>query len=213
MRRIIGFFALLLLLAGGAVVPAHASSVTVYDYNYLITIPSLDGGQSTQVNLQWIGAPLNGQGIGGGGSAWVTGSPQSGYVNNLMAWTAALDNGVWDSEIFVQFADNANNDLAFWFIEPDSFWATVGTDLQFPAGNTVNNALLKWPNGSDPTTMQWGDSAVGAYYGDPSPCNGCTVDITRTAEVSPVPEPATILLLGSGVAGMVRMIRRKKARG
>lgn len=152
-----------------------------------------------------MGAPLNPNGIGYGALVtFPTGSPLSGYSPYSISWTSTGGTPL-DSEIMVQFVDSTNDYLAFTFIEPDSFWATTGTNVTFPVGVDVY-ALLKFPN--IPTgPEQWGTTQEGAMYGDPTPCTGCTV--TTTATPTATPEPASLLLFGSGLAGIAGFVRRK----
>jgi hypothetical protein len=205
----VSLFALICALAA---VPASASPVTPYEYSYVISIPTLGGTSGATLTLDWAPVPLNPQGTGGAIYSSLTGSPESGYSLADYSWTIAYDptTAVYDSEIFAEFEDGSNDYIAYTFIEPESFWDTAGTDLSFPVGDTVTDAFLQWP---DPAlgTPVYGATTTGANYTtftDP-PCTGCSIDIAATPYVTPIPEPSSILLLGSGLAGLAGMIRRK----
>jgi hypothetical protein len=205
------FIALIFVFCATAGIPAHA---TTYDYYYEINTPSslTNGASGVTFNMEWVGAPLNANGIGYGIYGGLNGSPVSGYNLNSVVWTTASGNSGTDSEIFLQFKNDGGDLLAYTFIEPNSFWATTGTNLPFPLGESMNG-LLKWPDsGDNGVSMVWGPTQEGAMYGDPTPCDGCTVTISRQPEVAATPEPGSFLLLGSGLAGMVGFLRRKMAR-
>lgn len=214
------FTALIFTFCVTAAMPAHASDIgsTTYDYYYTINIPSLDGlAPGATFDIEWLGAPLNAEGIGGGTNTSLTGSPQSGYNPYSDPWTSAYyfvnGSAVFDSEILVEFKNDGGQYLAYTFIEPDLFWATTGTNLPFPGGPDVFG-LLK----DEPTGLVWGSTQVGAMYGDPTRCAGCTITINAVPEVpinpgpGTTPEPGSLLLVGSGLAGLAGLVRRKITR-
>jgi hypothetical protein len=214
-RHIVWLAVSLLLCFYAAAVPAHADPV----YSYAITIPSLDStAPGATFSLDWIGAPLNPHGIGYGMNAVLSGSPLDGYAPASATWTSTIANlpvegAPLDSEIMLQFFGTDSQILSFTFIEPDSFWAGIGTDMAFPVGVSVYG-LLKFPDFTDGSSMVWGQTQEqeGAFYGDPTACAGCTITVSAT---SSVPEPASVLLLGGIlVAGITRKAwRQRMARG
>jgi hypothetical protein len=121
---------------------------------------------------------------------------------------------VYESEIFVEFK-HGNHYITYTFIEPDSFWATPTTGTSFPTTGPSLTGLVAWPNaqndltGVDQVFGSTGDGATIFKYDDPNQCAGCTITI---AEVAQTPEPASILMLGSSLAGLAGFLRRKMTR-
>jgi hypothetical protein len=221
----VGLLAVSSLILAGAVasVPAFASSIGPADnYTYVIDLPTINSSgelsSSTGANIvfSWGLGPICANSTGVMLSYAVNGSPLEGYSNNGSAWTAATDeNGIGYSEIYVSYSDGSGNEIVFTFIESDSFWATLGSqDFSTGSGIAVNG--LTYDNfGTGGLT--WGDTTTGANYTtytdgvatDPSCGSLCTITTTEEPAPAATPEPSSLLLLGSGLMGLVGVVRRK----
>jgi len=187
-----------LLLAGMVLVLAGAAAATtapLLQYNYELSLPAISSGQegsanTAQVDFSWIGplrynSPPNSLPPN---CCQFIGTPKAGEYPYQITFTASGS----DPEVIVTYSDfsgsdfSSSNTLTFTFIQPDSFWAVVGTQ----------NFLV---DGSGTATFE-----VGGI--DPN-CQSCT--LTTTTSVMATPEPSSLLLLSAGLAGFAGVIRRK----
>jgi|GEM_PF-5422989 len=206
---------------------AHASTVgpsTPGTWNYII---ALGNGASFHMTMSGaFGTP--GSNITDFG---FTGSP-NGYVSDPTIVTSGnntyhyedsvqVTDGGFDQELIIQF-DVASGDysstLDYTFVEPTSFWQTTGTpsfntgDGEFISGYLGWNASLE-DNSNGLVPGEVAEGANFAMYGtapsDP-PCLSCTITTTFTPSVSAIPEPSTFTLLGTGVAAVLGVYRRRR---
>jgi len=223
-RRIAAIlFGLALGLASSGL--AHASTIGgAGTYTYVISLPNGASFTLTQ------SGPLGNVGTTTLSSSF-SGSPMDGYV--AMPITSGTgDNATW-TELQFQYGEPASSGsntassiLSYTFTEPDSFWATTG-ETSFPDdGATTYGGLLylnvnmdgSWVDPDnisadfiDGTIHQgaWFDTYTPAGPGTDPQCTSCTITTTFTPAVSAVPEPSSLMLLGSGAAAMLGFYRRR----
>jgi hypothetical protein len=169
------------------------------DYIYNIHLPNITGGTEsdgtfTQYPFSWIG-PLKFNAGAGTDCPTLCGPPLGTTVNSnyfFDGFTFTADLGLSDAEAEVKFANFSNHSdtIIFSFIEPDSFWSTLGTGLSFPTATLGEGGTF---------SVDGGTSIV---------CNECTVDISTVT----TPEPRSSILLGLlvGAAGLVIERRRRQ---
>ena len=160
------------------------------------------------------------------------GSPMEGYLS-VPINSGTGDNATW-TELQFQYAEptspgsnTAASILSYTFAEPDSFWAQTGK-TSFPDNGVTTYAGLLYLNvNMDASWVDPGNPSVdfidgtvnqGAWFGTYTPagpatdpqCTSCSVTITFTPSVSAVPEPSTMTLLGTGMAAIVGVYRRRR---
>jgi hypothetical protein len=95
-----------------------------------------------------------------------------------------------------------------------SFTETVVTPApDHHEANTFANTLVSLTNGT-PTTLNDNDSAFGdatwAFQWDRIISAGGTLIISKDKNITPIPEPVSMVLLGTAMLGMVQLIRRRR---
>jgi PEP-CTERM motif len=162
------------------------------------------------------------------------GTPVDGYLVVPGGQSGTGDNATW-TELQFQYAEptspgsnTAASILSYTITESDSFWAQTGETL-FPAdGVTTYGGLLYLNLNMDGSFVDPDDTAAdfiggtvnqGAWFDtytpsgpqptDP-PCTSCSVTVTFTPAVSAVPEPSTMTLLGTGMAAIIGVYRRRR---
>jgi hypothetical protein len=192
-----------LLIAG----VARADSV----YTYILQLPTINSsGQEvdsgfTDYEFSWQG-PLVYDAAPNTDCPTVCGpvtpgsTVEDGYIFDGFTFTS---NGV-DAEVQVKFIEPDINEaeaelgiegnvevctectkiITFTFVEPDSFWATQGTDISFPSLGSAG-ASFSVTGLADPT------------------CDKCTVDISAAATATPEPRSAILLVALLAAFGLV----------
>ena len=83
-------------------------------------------------------------------------------------------------------------------------------------GDTLSDGVGGWTNdlGGSTTVVLTEQKNLWLYWGDTwnqDNVGGITIEVWRISETDPIPEPATMLLFGTGIAGLAgSRLRRKK---
>lgn len=209
---------LLGLLCSLAVVRAYAGSTCpkseICSWSYVITMPTISGGMETTPTAQFdmtsptapanvvldsyssIGSPL----------------PGGSFVGTAFSGAYELNVIGAITELTLEYSDSSSDLLAFDFIEPDSFWAQIGTQtFASDSAAVAYGALYFEPGGA----TVFGDTNVGASWNlagaDISPCSSCT--LTTTENMVPVPEGGAALLyllLGAASVGLALRFKSRQ---
>ena len=147
-----------------------------------------------------------------------SGTPDPAYAFALasVAGNTATPDDVFDYELALQYNSTTtgySNILVYTFVEPLSFWELAGSPA-FTTGDGESIYGLQGTSAFDFATDTYiqffgtvDEGAYYAYYSDP-PCTTCTV---TTSFVPATPEPSSLALLSTGVAGMIGMYRRRRS--
>ena len=127
-------------------------------------------------------------------TAWI-------YKKYLEGEWAALGSGAYSGDAFGDIRGNAIQ-RAIWCLEGEDPTGTSGACDYAPAKLVMDAAGLAAPTGLGGFTalnLIWTRDAYGHVAGE------AAQDI-----LNPIPEPASMLLFGSGLAGLAAMVRRRK---
>lgn len=202
MNKLIILIATLLLLT-----PAIASANLLSDPGFEgAGAGSWGGWQNTNVTRDFDATSQVRTGSEALGIDWTISIPayQGGGAEQNIAVTAGQ---LWNAEVYAKVTNAIDNGDAYLETKfYDSSWVQQGSDLQSAKLSAVTDWTKLTNSGIVPATavtaqyrlvaFTWGDSADGAVYFD---------DATAA-----IPEPTSMLLLGSGLLGLLGLSRKKK---
>ncbi len=181
MKKIV--FAILIVLA--TAVSAQAASMNVLAGAFAMgdgNIPALGGNGDQFDRVGTLVSPEPHTGPGTGGTSVV--GFDFGFFGCWDIWTSA--------ELVPSLS---GSDLSGWEV----YWCANVFNMGATNVNTVDNGDGTW-------TMDWNATVVGGSFD--GQVGNWVVQIE--APTSDIPEPASMLLLGSGLAGLLGVSRRKK---
>jgi len=224
MRKLV--IALCALLVLGIGVPTASADTILFEYGFNVNGAVSTGGVGFNTSLFNFGTGLGSltytQAVGAGDTLSFAAyfdhelsQDTTTYFNEYGVHGAAPSTGGWSWEIdepgFV-FGDIYDNFLAHSLDNSNGVPSTLPDDVSMAVGHTAN--YLGAYNVTYTMTLSATETA-GWWLQQYDPLSGESVYLTMSYDATPVgpasvPEPATLLLFGTGLAGVVRWNRRKK---
>jgi hypothetical protein len=189
--------ALLALATALAIAPAAMADTFIFTYS------SNDGTTGVFSVTALAAVQVSGEWVATGGTAWITGAPL-GILPGLTDLTL-IPNPLAPNQ-------NTSPDGAFYFDDvllpgANPLISNNGLLFDITDGPDTGDTLNIFSNGAGPGTYEADIYANGAYVSDLG-------NFTLTDIASPVPEPSSLLLLGTGLLGLAFVAFRKtKASG